>query len=295
MDKVYVHLTSSGTTGQKSQIFFDEWSLKSAQRMVESIFGHYGWDQPDQPANYLLYSYEPTPNLKLGTAFTDNYLCQFTKVNKVSYALKNIGDGRHEFDVFGTLGILQQYAEEGLPVRILGFPSFMYFTLERFQKMGLSPLKLAAGSMTFFGGGWKGHADKKIDKLDLYQMIKRCLGIEDHLLRDGFGSVEHCVPYVECKAHEFHIPTWSRVIIRDVKSLDPLAQGEVGYLQFVSPYITSVPAISVLMGDLASLHAAEECSCGTKTPFFRLHGRAGVSKNKSCALAAAEMLKDRSL
>jgi hypothetical protein len=229
--------------------------------------------------------------MKLGTSFTDNYLCQFTKVNKIFYALKNIGKERHEFDVFGTIRALQEFAEEGLPVRILGFPAFMYFTLERFRSMGCNPLKMAADSMTFFGGGWKGHADKKIEKTDLYSLIESCLGIKNHLLRDGYGSVEHCIPYAECQNHEFHVPTWSRVIIRDVRTLKPVNKGEVGYLQFVSPYITSVPAISVLMGDLASLH--DSCPCGLSTPYFKLHGRAGVSKNKSCALAAAELLKGK--
>ena len=35
--EVFLHLTSSGTTGQKSQIFFDEWSIRAAQRMVDYI------------------------------------------------------------------------------------------------------------------------------------------------------------------------------------------------------------------------------------------------------------------
>lgn len=48
------------------------------------------------------------------------------------------------------------------------------------------------------------------------------------------------------------------------------------------------------MGDLASLHGADECDCGNGTPWFEIHGRAGISRNRSCAIAAAELLKDRS-
>jgi hypothetical protein len=94
--------------------------------------------------------------------------------------------------------------------------------------------------------------------------------------------------------HNLHVPSWSRVLIRSVRTLEPLPYGESGYLQLLSPYITSVPAQSVLMGDLASLHPAEECGCGLPTPWFVVHGRAGVSRNRSCAIAAAEMLKGRS-
>jgi hypothetical protein len=83
------------------------------------------------------------------------------------------------------------------------------------------------------------------------------------------------------------------VFIRDVKTLAVLGYGREGFLQFLSPYILSVPAQSVLMGDLAILHPGYECSCGIATPFFEILGRAGVSKNKSCAVAAAELLKGR--
>ena len=55
-----------------------------------------------------------------------------------------------------------------------------------------------------------------------------------------------------------------------------------------------MPAHSVIMGDLASLHDGATCNCGLLTPYFKIHGRAGVSKNKSCALAASELLKGKS-
>ncbi|HEY9715848.1 MAG TPA: hypothetical protein V6C69_00160, partial [Trichormus sp.] len=105
-----------------------------------------------------------------------------------------------------------------------------------------------------------------------------------------FGSVEHCIPYIECEYHEFHVPVWSKVFIRDVKTLAPVGLRGKGFLHLVSPYITSVPAASVLMGDLASLHEGSECPCSLTTPYFIVHGRAGLSKNKSCAVAAAELI-----
>jgi phenylacetate-coenzyme A ligase PaaK-like adenylate-forming protein len=292
---VYLHLTSSGTTGQKSQIFFDEWTIKSAQRMVDWIFEHYGWVTPEQKCNYLLFSYETESSSKLGTAYTDNYLCKYAPVNEVFTALKLNGDGGHEFDSYGTIDTFIKYARAGLPVRIFGFPAFLYFALERMKKLGVPPVKFHPESLVFLGGGWKGHAEKQIDKKDLYQLAEEMLGIPNERLRDGFGSVEHCIPYIECKNHEFHVPVYSRVFIRDVENLKPLPYKQKGFLHFVSPYITSMPAHSVIMGDMASLHPGGDCSCGLETPFFRVHGRAGLSKNKSCALSASELLKDKKL
>ncbi|MFE0172245.1 acyl-protein synthase [Streptomyces sp. NPDC059002] len=291
-DDVFLHLTSSGTTGQKSQMFFDEWTIRAAQRMVARIFDHYGWITPDQPVNYLLYSYEPAPSMRLGTSFTDNYLCDFAPAKGVTHALRHTGEG-HEFDVHGCISALRQYAEEGLPVRILGFPAFLHFTLERMRAQGMPPIELPAGSLVVLGGGWKGHADRQIGKAEFYARVTELLGVEPERIRDTFGSVEHCVPYIECSEHRLHVPVWSRAAVRDTRTLRPLGYGERGFLHLVSPYITSVPAQSVVMGDLASLHPAEECGCPLPTPWFTVHGRAGVSRNRSCAVAAAELLKGR--
>ncbi|MFF5026017.1 LuxE/PaaK family acyltransferase [Streptomyces collinus] len=289
-EDVFLHLTSSGTTGQKSQMFFDEWTIRSAQRMVARIFDHYGWITPDQPVNYLLYSYEPAPALKLGTSFTDNYLCDFAPARHTTHALRHTGTG-HEFDVNGCIAALHRYAEDDVPVRLLGFPAFLYFTLERMRAMGLPPLRLPEGSLVVLGGGWKGHADRQIAKDAFYTEVSERLGIPGDRIRDTFGSVEHCVPYVECAEHRLHVPVWSRAAVRDTGTLRPLPYGERGFLHLVSPYITSVPAHSVVMGDLASLHPGEECPCPSSTDWFTVHGRAGVSRNRSCAVAAAELMK----
>ncbi len=292
-EDIYVTFTSSGTSGQKSQMFFDKWSIEAGRKMVEKIFNYYNWKTPEKEINYLLYTYETLPDSKLGTAATDNFLLNFGKPVNVFYALKliDIENVSHEFDAFGTIEQLRFYEKEGLPVRIFGFPSFIYFTLKRMESLKLKPVKLNPESFTLFGGGWKGFAGQQIPKRQLYQMIEYWLGIPEKRCRDGYGSVEHSVPYFECPNHNLHVPVWSRVFIRDVKTLEVLGYEKVGFLHFVTPYITSVPAISVVMGDLAILHSPDKCGCGVNTPFIEIVGRAGTSAAKSCAIAASELLK----
>lgn len=119
-------------------------------------------------------------------------------------------------------------------MRIFGFPAFLSFTLDRMRAMGVGPLELDERSLILFGGGWKGNADKQIAKSELYRRISDQLGIPLARIRDGFGSVEHSIPYLECANHRLHVPTWSRVLTRSVRTLEPLPHGEPGYLQFVS-------------------------------------------------------------
>ncbi|CAM3408561.1 putative Long-chain-fatty-acid--luciferin-component ligase [Xenorhabdus nematophila ATCC 19061] len=285
-----LELTSSGTTGQKSRMRYDADSMTAAQHMVDCIFDYYGWNTPDQPCNYLLLSYEPAGAVTLGTAYTDQFLAKYAPVNRAYYALRHNGQG-NEFDPFGSIAALQQFAEEGLPVRIFGFPAFLWFILQRMAQMGLPALKLHPDSLVFLGGGWKTHADKSIPKKELYQRLTEQLGIPDIRCRDGYGSVEHPVPYVECSHHNFHVPIYARAYTRHTADLSRQPYGEPGFLHFTSPFITSCPAHSIVTSDLAVLHPSESCGCELNTDWFELLGRAGTSKSRSCAIAASELIK----
>lgn len=284
-----LELTSSGTSGEKSRMRYDERSMAGAQFMVERIFDHYGWNTPETPCNYLLLSYEPQDRISLGTTYTDQFLCRFAPVNRVVYALRSTGEG-HQFDIYGVIAALQSFAEEGLPVRIFGFPAFLWQTLQRMQATGVADLQLPAKSLVFFGGGWKTQAAEEIPKAQLYAHIHQQLGIEPSNCRDGYGAVEHAVPYIECAEHHFHVPVYSQVYVRDPHDFAVLPYGRQGLLGFVSPYISSSPAHAVVMSDLATLHPGTQCDCGLYTDWFQLQGRAGTSAGRSCAMAAADLL-----
>lgn len=287
-DAVTLHLTSSGTSGQKSQMFFDKESWDAGETMVRNTMDAIGFISKQQ-TNYLLYTYESTSQSNLGTAHTDLLLTSFAPANRIVFALLSNGTG-HDFDIHGCIRALYEFEKENLPVRILGFPSFLYFTLKKMRERNLAPIKLPPGSSMLLGGGWKGQAHQQISKKELYHMVQEQLGIQNELCRDGYGSVEHSVPYIECKNHHFHVPIWSRVIIRDVKTLNVLGYHQPGFLNFVSPHLLSVPAVSVLMNDLATLHPPDQCGCGIPTPYFKVLGRAGTSISKSCAVSASELL-----
>lgn len=284
-----LELTSSGTSGQKSRMRYDARSIAAAQGMVTRIFQQYGWDTPHTPCNYLLFSYEPEPDNRLGTAYTDQFLCRYAPANRIVHALRRTGEG-HEFDLFGVIRALQAFAEEQHPVRIFGFPAFLWQTLQHMQATGMAPLDLPAGSLVFLGGGWKNHAAQEISRARLYAQVEQQLGIEPARCRDGYGAVEHAVPYIECAHHHFHVPVYSKVFVRNPADFSVQPYGQRGLLNVVSPYISSSPAHAVVMSDLATLYPGATCGCGVATDWFQLHGRAGTSPARSCAMAAAELL-----
>jgi phenylacetate-coenzyme A ligase PaaK-like adenylate-forming protein len=285
-----LELSSSGTSGQRSRMRYDLQSLNAAQSMVDRIFHHYRW-QSATPCNYLLLSHEPGGASDLGCAYTDHFLCKYAPVQGKAYALRYSGNG-HEFDCHGVIRALQDFARQGLPVRIFGFPALLWFVLERMRAVGHTDLRLAPESLVFFGGGWKTHADSEVGKTTLYRRIGEQLGIADLRCRDGYGAVEHCIPYIECPRHHFHVPVYARAYVRDCATLARLAPGEAGFLHLVSPYIRSSPAHSVLMSDLARLYPGAACGCGLQTDWFELLGRASRVQGRSCALAASELLPE---
>lgn len=286
------HLTSSGTTGQKSQMFFDDWSFRTARRMVDDVYRHYGFYDTNE-CNYILFAYEPLEGFNVGTTNTNVHMTTYAPVKNIFYALRSMGDGKHEFDVFGTIETILKYAKEDVPVRFFGFPAFIYFTLKRMKALKIEKIKLHPDSLIMCLGGWKGYSNQAITKHELYAMIEEQLGVQSHRMREGYGAVEHSIPYIECPHHNLHVPVWSKLFIRDVRTLDVLGYEQIGYMHFITPEITSVPAISVLMGDLGEMHEGKECGCGVETPYFIIKGRAGVTQNKSCAISAAELLKGK--
>lgn len=288
---IILNLTSSGTTGQKSQMFFDPWSIFASDKSADKQFESYGFIT-DEPTNFLLYSYEPAPGVNMGTLRTRQMMRRYAKENKLAYALKYTGNG-HEFDLFGSIQTLLTYEKEGLPVRLLGFPAFLYFTLERMREMGYPPLKLNPKSLVMMGGGWKGFVGQQLTPAEFRTYINQRLGLPTTCCHESYGAVEHGVAYIDCPNHHFHIPIYSRAFIRDTRTLEVLPYGKPGFFNVISPMNTAVPVVSLLLGDMVIMHKGEECGCGVSTPWFEIVGRAGISSNKSCAIAASELLKKK--
>jgi phenylacetate-coenzyme A ligase PaaK-like adenylate-forming protein len=285
---IVMQATSSGTTGQKSQHFLDHWT-NSAVFYISDVSQLANGFVSEQSCNYLVFNFEPFTGFKTGTATTNQKMMQYAPAEHVNYALRYNGAKGHDFDSFGVIDKLLEYQEEGLPVRMLGFAAFLNFAIDKLKDLGYDSLPLHPDSRCLFGGGWKNHKDKELPKMEFYAKIHEFFGIPMANIRDKYGSVEHPITYVECEQHHLHTPTYERVIVRDVQTMEPLPYGQPGFAHLISPIITSMPSHSILMGDLIIQH--EQCSCGKGTPWIEILGRAGTSKNKSCAIAASEMLK----
>ena len=99
---------------------------------------------------------------------------------------------------------------------------------------------------------------------------------------------EHGVPFCSCPEGNYHIPIYSRVLIREPLSLEVLPYGEEGLMNLITPYNLAQPNISVLATDLAVVK--ENCPCGLEGDYVASIRRGGISKHRGCAIAAQELL-----
>lgn len=285
--RMAMYVTSSGTSGKFSQIGFD-WGCVFAE--IPMVL-HLGWTHgliSPKPAHCVILGYKPHKSNRTGVTRTMYGLTYFSPPISRTYALQYV-DGGYVPDLDGVARALDKLGRSVFPTRIVGFPSYLWFGLKRMEELGLR-VRLPRGSKILLAGGWKQHYSQQVEKSVLYDLAGRVLGIPEEEIHESFGAVEHPIFYNACKHHHFHIPIYSRVIIRDVNTLEPLPMGRIGLVNLITPLMNATPTTSVMTDDLGYLTPGEACGCGISSPYLTLLGRVGLSDIQTCAAGAAQIL-----
>jgi hypothetical protein len=97
-------------------------------------------------------------------------------------------------------------------------------------------------------------------------------------MAEQVGSV-----YFENSRHHLHASVYSDVIIRDIKTLEPLPPGRVGLIQVVSALPESYPGHSLLTEDLGVVEGCDNPPTGMNGQYFRILGRVPKSELRGCS------------
>lgn len=285
--RLAVRATSSGTGGARSQIGLDWNATLLGAWMGAGIGKAHGLFSP-LPANYLILGYAPSKENQTAISKTQRASMLYAPKAHVTYALA-YHDGQYRLDIRGLKQALDRYERQKLPLRIIGFPAYLYFLLKELEREG-KKYRFRNESMVLLGGGWKQFYRERPGKEVLYRLLEERFGIREENCREFFGAVEHPSLYCDCRRHQFHVPVYSRVIVRDVDTLEPVGYGEAGIMNFITPIADSMPLVSILTDDLGILHPPGSCPCGNPAPYFEILGRAGLGEIKTCAAGAAGYL-----
>ncbi len=286
-EDISVTFTSSGTSGQKSHISWDKGSHDRQDMMRDKIMQSYGL-KSDKEVNYLIFAYAPEVSESKGAAHAHQMYTTFAPAKEKFFAIHADENKRVTFDAKECVLKLEEFRKSGLPLRIVGFPAFIYQALLYLQENSIK-LQFCQDSLMIIAGGWKSMADDAISPDEFSTLSDSYLGIGSDSIRDIFGFVEHGVPYITCESGHFHVPIYARAFARKPGLLEVLKEGERGLLQVVSPYNYAQPAISILATDYVAIHSG--CSCTRDGQYIELLGRAGLKKHEGCAITATELLQ----
>lgn len=285
--RMAMKVTSSGTSGSFSQVGFDWGCILAEVPMILKLGWRHGLISP-KPANYVVLGYKPDRHNHTGVTRTMFGLTFFAPPLRRAYAL-HCRDGNYVPDLDGAVRALERFAKSPFPTRIVGFPSYLWFGLQRMEELGIS-VTLRPGSKILLAGGWKQHYTQQVEKPVLYELARRVLGVGEENIHEFFGAVEHPIFFNACSRHHFHVPAYARVLIRDVNTLEPLPYGQVGLVNLISPLIRATPVTSVMTDDLGVLEPGSRCGCGIQSPYLTILGRVGLSGITTCAAGAAQLL-----
>lgn len=287
-NRIFLTATSSGTSGKYSEIGFDLGGLFNGLNMLLKIFKWRGITTL-RPSHYIILGYRPHKGNNTAVTKTALGYTFFSPALSRTFALK-FKDGRYSPDLEGIISAIKKYERSRFGVRLIGFPSYTYFVMRLMEERGLC-VKLPKRSKIMLGGGWKQFYKERVEKEEFYALAKKTLGIDEENIIESFGAAEHPILYCDCKQHHFHIPAYSRVIIRDVDTLQPLPAGSVGLVNLITPMVKATPILSVMTDDLGVIHDGG-CGCGIRSPYLEIIGRVGVKDIKTCAAGAAEILSE---
>ena len=286
--KMIVKATSSGTSGgSMSRVGVELSALIRAARMSLSVV-KYRKLFTLMPCNYIMFGYKPHKSNKTAVTKTAGATTLLAPALHKTYALlyKN---GKYEPDFEGVINAIKIYSKSKFPVRFMGFPSYTFFVMKLMQERGIK-VSLPPKSKIMMGGGWKQFYKEAVEKDVFYKLAKEVLNVDEENIVEFYGAVEHPILYCDCKNHHFHVPAYSRVLIRDVNTFARTKNGTVGLVNLITPMINATPVLSVMTDDLGILHDASECGCGIDSPYLEIIGRVGLKDIKTCAAGAADIL-----
>ena len=276
-EEVVKTMTSSGTTGQAvSRIYLDRTTSANQQKAMVKIVSDFTGsgrmpmiiiDCPGVVKDRAMFSAR-------GAGILGFSIFGAKKI----YAL----DDDMKLDVEGVRSFLEQ--NRGRKILLFGF-TFMiwqhfYKELLRLREEGIT-FDLSDGIL-IHGGGWKKLISEAVSHDEFHRRMEDACGIRD--IHDYYGMVEQtgCI-YMECECGHLHASHFSDVLVRRPQDFSEAEIGERGILQVVSVLPESYPGHSLLTEDEGEILGEDDCPCGRKGKYFRIHGRLKNAEIRGCS------------
>ncbi|WP_269542328.1 acyl-CoA reductase [Cerasicoccus fimbriatus] len=277
-DQIKTKLQSSATSGMPSTTPIDG---VTAKRQVRALAGVLGAALGPKRRPLIVFDADPRSGRGIMGARSAAVQGFLNLAREVHYAMSP-QEGVLTLQRKVLADLSKSWSSSSEPVLLFGFTYLIYsMALEPLAKEGIR-LPLPAGSKLAHLGGWKKLADRAVSKEEFARCAELVFGISPENVVDFYGFTEQMgVTYPDAPSGDKMVPAFAEVIVRDPKTLEPCADGEVGLLQFLTPLPYSYPGISVLTDDIGVITSRDD-SGDWHGARFRVLGRAKNAEVRGC-------------
>lgn len=273
-EEVFKVMTSSGTTGQAvSKIYLDRQTASVQQKVLVKIVSEF-----------------------MGASRLPMLIIDSPSVIKDRNMFSARGAGILGFSIFGAdrtyvfdenmslnLEVVEKFLEKhkGEKILLFGFTFMIWQHFYKELKKLDKKIDLSKGVL-IHGGGWKKLINEAVSQEDFKKCLNDVCGITS--VHDYYGMVEQtgCV-YMECEQGHLHASIFSDVIMRRSFDFSPCKIGEKGLIQVLSLLSVSYPGHSLLTEDEGEILGIDDCPCGRKGKYFKIHGRIKSAEVRGCS------------
>lgn len=267
-------LTSSGTSGQKvSRISLDATNVKNQTKTLSAIMSSFIGkkrlpllllDSPMVKKDRSMYSARGAGIIGF-SLFGRN----------IEYAL----DDEMKVQVDKVASFLESHKDQ--TILMFGYTYMIWkFVVRALEDRNISFKN--NNIIMFHIGGWKKLKNEAVDALEFNQRVKIIFGNVEvynyYGMAEQLGSV-----FVQCEHGHFHCSNYSDVIIRRSFDFSEANVGEKGLIELVSVLPTSYPGHAILTEDEGEILGIDDCPCGRKGKYFKIHGRVKNAEVRGCS------------
>ncbi len=273
-EEIVKTMTSSGTSGQAvSKIFLDRENVRRQTKTLTEIISSF---IGKKRLPLLLLDTELVKKDRSMFSARGAGIIGFSTFGRdVTYAL----DENMQIDIPKVQAFVEKHQDE--PILMFGYTYMIWqFTVRALEEAGKAfQMKNAA---LFHIGGWKKLKDQAVDTEEFNRRVGKALGnvrVHNYYgMAEQLGSV-----FVECEHGHMHCSNYSDIIIRRPNDLLAADIGERGLIELVSLLPVSYPGHALLTEDEGEILGIDDCPCGRKGKYFKIHGRIKGAEIRGCS------------
>jgi hypothetical protein len=275
---------TSGTTNpeERGKVHYDEGGLELMDATIYEAASAFLF--PDRVKTTILII-APSPDLvpQMIMAYGMNRLIEYFGTSKSRFLI-----GKEGFDINVLIDELRRSETEGFPITIcggsFGFVNFFDACRERNSRFRLPP-----GSRILDAGGFKGRS-REVKRDEFVSDCEQSLGIARDYCVNLLGMTEISSQFYDNVLRNAHKgrslpkakinPPWTRTLVVDPDTLEPLPPGKVGLLRHFD------------LANRGHILAIQTDDLGKMIPEgFEIYGRVKEGEARGCSLTIDEMTR----